>query len=208
MNDSKILLTLVGAAGASFLIYNLISADAHCLPRSTIAPKIMLLGDSLTGTASYHATVRKALLIKYPAAQITTLSYPGKGIAFIRSEGLKHVLQAKPDLVVFLAGVNDLASGRPVTYVITQLAKTYQELYEHDVPVAAVTLTPWSAHTKGRRLQSETLQVNAFIQRTPIPCSVVNSTEITGLGADGLHLTRAGGIELAKSVLKDALGVI
>jgi len=208
MIDSKILFTLVGAAGASFLLYNLISADAHCLPRTMVAPRIVLLGDSITGTASYRETVRKVMLTKYPGARITTLSYPGKGLAFIAEEGLSRIAQNTPDLVVLLGGVNDLASGKTVAYVQAQLNQIYRALYAQDVPVAAVTLTPWSTHTKGRRLQAETVQVNAFIQRHPIPCSVVNSTKITGLGADGLHLTRSGGIELAKSVLKDALGVI
>ena len=208
MNDSKILFTLVGAAGVSFLLYNLISSDAHCLPRTLVAPRIMLLGDSITGTASYSATVRRILLAKYPSAQITTLSYPGEGLAFIGLKGLERVAQVRPDLVVLLGGVNDLASGRTVAYVQTQLNQIYRALDAQDIPVAAVTLTPWSTNRIGRKLQSETLQINAFIQRHPIPCSVVNSTKITGLGADGLHLTRSGGIELAKSVLKDALGVI
>jgi lysophospholipase L1-like esterase len=208
MIDPKIIIALAGITGASFLFYNYASVRASCLPSLVTAPKVVLLGDSITGTVSYRQTVKQSLLQKYPGAQITTLSYPGKGLALIGSQGLERALLSNPDLVVLLGGVNDLASGRPAHYVKAQLNAIYTELNDHHIAVAAVQLTPWNTHIKGRKLQLETEQVNEFIRRHPIPCSVVRTAEIRGLATDGLHLTRSGGIELAKSVLKDALGVI
>jgi len=103
MTKSGLFIALTGGAIASFLLYSLVAPSAHCLANGLVAPKILLLGDSITGTVSYRVTVKQALLAKYPGARITTLSYPGKGIAYIRAEGMKHVSWSKPDLVVLLA---------------------------------------------------------------------------------------------------------
>jgi len=200
MNKST-LFTLAGVTGISILVYNL-AASGQCLNEIS-NPRILLLGDSLTGTAGYCSTIQKVT-----TGQVLCRSYSGKGIDYIHKAGLVDVQKHRPDLVVLLAGVNDLASDKSVEYVTTHLDQFYRESTQSGIKVAAITLTPWSRHAKGQYLQAETKRVNSFITRHPALCAVIDSASLKGQAADGLHLTAQGGKNLAKIVIKTAMGVL
>jgi hypothetical protein len=181
----------VGALGvAAFLLFP---------KRVRAGNRVLLLGDSLTGSPGYCGTVKQRL----KNAEVRCASFPGEGVRFIHGEAMKLVSSFKPTTVVVLAGVNDIGSSRGLEYTKKALDALYNDLAGHGIRVVAVTLTPWADHYIGSasRMQTETLQLNAWIRKHPIPVAVVETGGLTGQGKDGLHLTRAGGEMLAGLIL-------
>ena len=80
----------------------------------------------------------------------------------------------------------------------------YKEIQESGARIVAVLLTPWDSHMLGKteKMQSQTKQLNDWIRKHPGPSVVVDTTRLGGQTVDGLHLTRAGGEQLAEMVLE------
>jgi len=161
--------------------------------------RVLVVGDSLTGSPGYCDTLRKAL-----NKELLCISKTGAGIKDIHSTAMSALIALEPSTVVVLAGVNDLASGRSLEYITTALDEFYQDLDRAGAKVVAVTLTPWSGHNVGssQKMQEDTRTLNAWIKSHPVPAVVVDTSDLTGQGKDGLHLTRVGGEQLAKLVLQ------
>lgn len=167
-------------------------------PSRVYAGRLLVVGDSLTGSPGYCATLRTS-----GGFAVTCLSLENQGVSAIRKSAVDTVSKdASLDAVVMLAGVNDLASGRGADYVCDELDKAYRGLAARGLRVVGVLLTPWATHAKGKSLQAETAQVNDFIRRHPVLSAVVDTSTVTGQRTDGLHLTEQGGTQLALAVLE------
>ena len=168
--------------------------------------RVALFGDSLTGGPSYAAGLRSLLSNR---SVVNAYSYPGKGSAFIRNRVFDVFTWAPTDIVV-LAGVNDLASGRPVSDVIENLQEIYTEARAHGVRVVAVTLTPWSGHFRGASCSGDTDVINRWIQYQARDVDLVIRTADLGDSSgrlkswfdsgDGLHFNAEGQEMLARLV--------
>ena len=160
--------------------------------------RVGLLGDSMV-----------AGICGRVAGQVICSGHTGQGTAYILQH-LNSVLDQSPTHVVVLAGVNDLASGRSVETVKSNLSWIYEMIIAAGAIPVAVQLTPWATHTKGRTLIAETLSVNAWIQSR----SGIRWVNTSSLGdgetrlkseynaGDGLHLTSAGKQLLAELIEK------
>ncbi|HET9369632.1 MAG TPA: GDSL-type esterase/lipase family protein [Vicinamibacterales bacterium] len=59
----------------------------------------------------------------------------------------RDVLAHKPDVVVIIAGVNDVYQGRPAEHVKTQLASMYTRARDAKIRVVAGTIIPYNTAT-------------------------------------------------------------
>ena len=76
----------------------------------------------------------------------------------------RDVVQQRPNVVVIIAGVNDVYQGRPVTHVTQQLAAMYDRAKAAGVQVVAGTIVPYNTATadQNRRMH----EINAWIRNT------------------------------------------
>lgn len=160
--------------------------------------RVLVLGDSLVASPGFLPALQEGF---GPGVVVKQVSLAGCGTSKILDTGLKTISRWGPDVVVVLAGVNDLASGRGSAHVKSNLDTLYRSIEALGSYVFAVQLTPWSDHIKGRLLQAETKEVNNWISAHSVPVAVVYTDHIGHQGKDGLHLRSAGGQELAESVL-------
>jgi lysophospholipase L1-like esterase len=166
---------------------------------------VALLGDSLSAGVAYR-TELEALL--GPCSAVQAFAHPNQGTGVIKSH-LWEALAWEPTDLVVLAGVNDLASGRSVDTVISNLQQIYGLASAEGVRVIALTLTPWGNHPKGSMLQYETDLVNDWIRFNSPADVVVDTSPLSDgtdaahpalVGADGLHLNTTGQKALAQEV--------
>lgn len=160
--------------------------------------RVLVVGDSLVGSSGFLSTLEEGF---EPGVTVNLVSLPGKGAAAIKDAGLEAARLLHPDVVVILAGVNDLASGRGWQHAAAQLDEFYFTLKQMGVYVVAVQLTPWDTHVEGRHLQGETKTLNTWIARHNVPVATVYTDRIEGQGKDGLHLSAQGSRQLAEAVL-------
>lgn len=79
----------------------------------------------------------------------------------IRARFTRDVLDATPDAVVILAGVNDIYQGRTAASVERELAAMYDAARGARVPVVAATILPFDTATPGQNAEMDA--VNAWI---------------------------------------------
>jgi hypothetical protein len=168
---------------------------------------IACLGDSLTTPRGYCATVGSL----YPlGAKVYAFGYPNQGVGAIE-EHLDSALAVNPTDLIILAGVNDLASGRPLSDTKAALARMYNTASTAGVRVVAVTLTPWGSHRSGSKLQAATEELNSWIRSsgyTPVDTAPLGTYDGALLqqfdSGDGLHLNVAGHRELGRQIYLQA----
>jgi len=73
----------------------------------------------------------------------------------------RDVLAHTPDVVIIIAGVNDVYQGRPAAAVIEQLARMYARADEAGIPVVAGTIVPYDTATAAQN--AEMRAVNSWI---------------------------------------------
>ena len=182
------------------------SVTASDTLRLTGPLRVLALGDSLTGNPGYCSGLREA--IRATGGSVDCKSLEGEGTRAIYDR-LQRVGPGHNVLVV-LAGVNDLASDRSVAHVEKWLDLIYRRAEAMGMAVVAVELTPWAGHYKGRKLQEETEIINGWIRRHPVPHAVISTYDLGDFTGhlfegfdrgDGLHMTPDGGRELAMLVI-------
>lgn len=170
---------------------------------------VAAIGDSLTEQGAYLREVHSAL-----GTSGRAIGLRGAGAAKI-AEQMQYVLADGVDVVVVLAGVNDIASGRSVETITTALEGMYAQARAAGVQVVAVPILPWGRYmqiprlrARAAQLQRDTNAVNAWIRAAGVP--VVNIGAM-GDGArlrpefdsgDGLHLSAAGQRRLGQLIAK------
>jgi lysophospholipase L1-like esterase len=81
----------------------------------------------------------------------------------IRARFARDVIEAKPDAVVILAGVNDIYQGLPAASVQRELAAMYEAARGAQIPVVAATILPFNTATADQNARMHT--VNAWIEQ-------------------------------------------
>jgi lysophospholipase L1-like esterase len=190
--------------------YDLImSGNAKKAPKKRI---IVTLGDSITA-GGYARDLKKII----PGSRTYTFGYGGKQTGFILGK-LDLALAKKPDDIIILAGVNDIASQKSFSHVTGNLKKMYDKAHKAGARVIAVKILPWHARksSKGREhvtekvnewieAQEGTEQVSVVIEGKKMlsddPSKYEMSKKYTG---DGIHPNKAGKKRLAEIIAEKA----
>ena len=183
------------AIGTAFLAYSwLTKKDAWAG-----SDRVLVLGDSIVASPGFLSTLREGF---GPGVEVKLVSLAGQGTGPIKDAGLEAAHSWQPDVVIVLAGVNDLASGRGWQHAANNLNNLYNALEDMGIYVVAVRLTPWTQHIEGAHLQGETKKLNDWITKHKVPVATVYTDDVAPYtGRDGLHLSRHGGKKLAELVL-------
>jgi lysophospholipase L1-like esterase len=167
--------------------------------------KVLAVGDSLTAGA--YPTLLEHYLA--PGSTVSVQAVEGGGAERVYHNAYNALASGNYDVVVVLAGVNDLASGRSVSTTKEWLQRIYDEAIAAGSRVVTVELLPWAGHPIGAMKVAETEALNLWIRQLDgfARTRTVSTTSMgDGLGRslyagiDGLHLTRAGNEKLAQLV--------
>ncbi|HEX3704408.1 MAG TPA: SGNH/GDSL hydrolase family protein [Vicinamibacterales bacterium] len=101
----------------------------------------------------------------------------------IRARFTRDVLDATPDAVVILAGVNDIYQGRAAASVERELAAMYAAAAGAHVPVVAATILPFDTATPEQNTQM--YAVNAWIVTHAASHGLVCCDTRAGVAAPG-----------------------
>ena len=90
-----------------------------------------------------------------------------RGVAGERADEIlrrfdRDVLAHHPQLVIVLAGVNDLFQGEPAARIIERLQRLYERAAQAGISVAACTILPYEGLDESRR--ARLAEVNAWIR--------------------------------------------
>ncbi len=208
MNDKTQALLYLAAAGAIFLIASKLLAR----PKSAALKhpqRVACLGDSLTAAGLYCSDLAGIL-----GCDTKAFGYASQGVGVVGSH-VDDVLAWNPDVVVVLAGVNDLPSSGGAARVIAGLTNIYSQLHMKDVSVVAVEIVPWYGYPSAAGHETNTEIVNNWIRhKSNVEASVKTSMlgdyrgnlkEMYDSG-DHLHLNREGQAQLAVLIADQAFG--
>jgi lysophospholipase L1-like esterase len=194
---------VIGIAAAVGL--GIVLASMKARARSTTPLRVLAVGDSITA-GNYPVLLEHHLA---PGSEVEVRALTGGGAEQVYNDAYTALASGDYDVVVVLAGVNDLASGRSVSTAKEWLQRTYDEAIAAGARVVAVELLPWAGHPVGAKKVAETEALNLWIRQLDgiLGTRVVSTTSMgDGLGrslyagSDGLHLTRAGNEKLAQLV--------
>jgi len=194
---------LLGVAVAVGLGIVLVTSGAKARPGRV--KRVLAVGDSLTA-GGYPKMLEQALP---SGSEVVAMGFTGAGAQEIFTKALTELSSGDYDVIVVLAGVNDLASNRGAEHAVKWLQRIYAEARAGGAEVVAVEVLPWAGHTGGEARLSETQQLNQWMHRVA-DVDVVVSTGSMGDadsrlleeydGGAGLHLNRAGNEYLAKLI--------
>lgn len=190
-------LVLMLGLGAVYLMYRR-STRPKC-PRSIVA-----LGDSITA-GNYIKHVGKAL----PGCTVGFFGYVGEGTRVI-NEKADRALASKPDDVLVLAGVNDLASGRSLNSTQDNLERIYSKVHSSGGRVVAIEILPWFSYRGSRGFEEKTKRLNEWIRSESSADVVVDASDLGNddfemledFSGDGLHPNSNGKKRLAEIIVK------
>ena len=140
--------------------YNLLlSQDAEKAEEKRV---IVALGDSIT--AGGYARDLQSIV---PGSRTFTFGYGGRQTGFIKRK-LDLALKKNPQDIIILAGVNDIASGKDLSHITTNLKEMYDRSIDAGVRVVAVKILCWhgrkSSEDKEGKKRQMTWDVNSWIE--------------------------------------------
>jgi lysophospholipase L1-like esterase len=138
---------------------------------------IVALGDSTTaGTPAFKSPIEAPpdgagnaesqyahwLMQRHADWRVLNRGVNGERSDQIRVRFARDVIDAKPDVVVVLAGVNDIYQGRTAESVERELEAMYEAARAAHIPVVAATIIPYNTATAD---QNERMRaVNAWVK--------------------------------------------
>ena len=123
---------------------------------------IVALGDSTTaGTPAFKSPIEAPpggsgnvesqyahwLMKQHPDWQVLNRGVNGERSDQIHARFERDVLRVKPDVVVIIAGVNDIYQGRAAEAVERELERMYDAARAARIPVVAGTIIPYNTAT-------------------------------------------------------------
>jgi lysophospholipase L1-like esterase len=195
--------------------------------RPPAAPRrLVALGDSTTaGTPGFRSPVEAPpegegdvssqyaywLMRAHPEWRVFNRGVNGERSDEIRARFDRDVLGLRPDLVVLVAGVNDIYQGRSPEEVVRELEAMYEAARAASLPVVAGTILPYDSATPAAnarmRLVNDWIRAYAAAQPHVAVCDTRAAVAAPGhpdrLAAtpDGLHPTPEGYRRMANALV-------
>jgi len=173
---------------------------------------IVALGDSTTagtpgfrspseappnGSGNVESQYAYWLTDRHPAWRVLNRGVNGERSDQIRARFSSAVLSAAPDLVVIVAGVNDVYQGRTAESVERELEAMYDAARAAKIPVVAGTILPFNTATRDQnvRMHAVNAWIRAYAERHPdvVVCDTraavasASDTDRLASSPDGLH---------------------
>lgn len=136
----------------------------------------------------------------------------------IRARWPRDVAAAKPEVVVIIAGVNDVYQGRPVEHVTSELRAMYDLAAGAGIPVVAGTIVPYDTATPEQNAKMRAINdwiraeaardPNLFVADTRAAVSRDDNPDLLRSSPDGLHPDADGYRRMAEVIapaIKSAL---
>lgn len=145
------------------------------MPHATT--RIVALGDSTTaGTPGWKSPLEAPpagagdetsqyaywLMLAHPEWEVLNRGVNGERSDEIRGRFERDVVEAKPAVVVIIAGVNDVYQGRPTADVIAQLRLMYARAAEAGIRVVAGSIVPYNTATPDQNARMR--EINDWIR--------------------------------------------
>lgn len=193
---------LIGMTVAIGLGVLLVTSGTKAQPR---LKRVLAVGDSLTA-GNYPKALERLLP---PGSEVIQMGFEGAGAQEIFNKTAAELASGNYDVIIILAGVNDLASNRGAEHASKWLQKMYDEARIAGAMVVAVEVLPWAGYAGGEARLPETKLLNQWLQRiTDIDVVVDTSSMGDSYGklldkydsGAGLHLNRAGNEYLAQLI--------
>jgi len=186
--------------------------------------RIVAMGDSTTAGTPAFKSPREAppngsgdvtsqyahwLMQSHPDWEVINQGVNAQRSDVIAARFDEDVIAKKPDLVVIIAGVNDVYQGRPAQHVKDQLAAMYRKAREAGIKVVAGTIIPYNTATADQNARMH--DINAWI-RAQADAGVVTFVDTRAAVAapgdpdklasspDGLHPDAAGYRKMADAI--------
>jgi lysophospholipase L1-like esterase len=187
---------------------------------------IVALGDSTTaGTPGFLSPLEAPpdgrgdersqyawwLMRARPSWRVLNRGVNGERSDQIRARFARDVLAVRPDVVIVVAGVNDLYQGRPAASVRAELRAMYEQSAAAHIAVVAGTILPFDTATAGHNARMR--EVNQWI-RTIAGCepgiwfcdtraavAAPDDPDRLAGSPDGLHPDAAGYRRMADALL-------
>lgn len=140
--------------------------------------RIVAIGDSTTaGTPGFlspleappsgrgDATSQYAwwLMRAHPEWEVLNMGVNGERSDQVRSRFERDAIEPRPQIVILIAGVNDVYQGRPAAHVIEQLRWMYDRAARAGIRVIAGTIIPYNTATADQNTRMH--EVNDWIRR-------------------------------------------
>lgn len=193
--------------------------------RMTPTLRIVAMGDSTTaGTPGWKSPVEAPpdgagdetsqyaywLMKAHPEWEVLNRGVNGERSDQIRARFERDVIDARPAIVVILAGVNDVYQGRPAGSVIAELGAMYDRAKGAGIRVVAGTIIPYNTATPDQNARMR--EINQWIARraatdaniewvdTRAAAAASNDPDRLFDSPDGLHPSAAGYRRMAEAV--------
>jgi lysophospholipase L1-like esterase len=179
--------------------------------------RIVAIGDSTTaGTPGFRSPLEAPpagrgdqtsqyahwLMQAHPEWEVLNRGVNGERSDEIRARFVRDAVAPRPQVVVLIAGVNDVYQGRPAADAVEQLRGMYARAAEAGLPVIAGTILPYNTATADQNARMHT--VNAWIRRetrgarllafadTRAAVAAPGDPDMLSDTPDGLHPSPAG----------------
>jgi lysophospholipase L1-like esterase len=186
---------------------------------------IVALGDSTTaGTPLFKSPIEAPpdgegnqesqfaywLMQRHPGWTVLNRGVNGERTDEIAARFARDVVDAKPEVVIIIAGVNDVYQGRPVDYVTSQLLAMYELAAGAGIPVVAGSIVPYNTATAEQN--SKMHEINAWIAAeaarnpqiefgdTRAATAAPDQPDMLSGSPDGLHPDVAGYRRMAEAL--------
>jgi lysophospholipase L1-like esterase len=189
--------------------------------------RIVAMGDSTTaGTPGWKSPLEAPpdgagdvtsqyaywLMKAHPEWEVLNRGVNGERSDEIRARFERDVVEARPAIVVLIAGVNDVYQGRPAAVVTGELRAMYDRAAKAGIRVVAGTIIPYNTATPDQNARMH--EINRWIkaQSAADPNIAFVDTRAAAAAADdrdrlfespdGLHPSAAGYRRMAEAVRK------
>ena len=120
-----------------------------------------------------------------PGWQVLNRGVNGERSDEIRARFERDVIDAQPEMVIIIAGVNDVYQGRPAAHVIEHLTWMYDRALQARIVFVAGTIIPYNTATSEQNARMR--EINAWIREraTTSQAMVFVDTRAAVAAADG-----------------------
>ena len=195
--------------------------------------KIVAMGDSTTaGTPGWQSRIEAPpggagdetsqyawwLMQAHPGWDVVNQGVNGERSDQILARFDRDVLEQRPDVVVIIAGVNDVYQGRPAAHVTEQLGAMYARARGAGIPVVAGTIIPYDTATVEQNARMR--EINEWIRQTAAGDAAIAFVDTRRAAAaaddpdrlfespDGLHPSPAGYRRMSEAIRPVIEGIL